>query len=185
MHNRNRTLTFLCLLGALLTAGSAQAAQPIDFPLYPLDGGQQQLSDYRGSWVVLNYWATWCPPCRKELPELDLFHEQHHETNAVVLGINTEDISDQDLKMFIERQFLSYPMFRQDAAAPTPFGPLDGLPTTFLISPAGEAVAVQTGGVTADLLEHFIDTYKPDPEPTADDKGSEPASGGRDAPAER
>jgi len=177
MHNRNRTLAFFCLLGALLTAGIAQAAEPMDFPLYPLDGEQQQLSDYRGRWVVLNYWATWCPPCRKELPELDLFHEKHHETNAVVLGINTEDISDDELKLFIDRQFLSFPMFRQDAAAPTPFGPLDGLPTTFLISPDGEAVAVQTGGVTADLLEHFIDNYQPDPAPEtiADGKDSEPA----------
>jgi len=153
----------LWLLAALLSSSLlnslAQAAEPMDFALTTLSGKQQQLSDYRGRWVVINYWATWCPPCRKELPELDLFNEKHHNQDAVVLGINFEDIADDELKDFIDNQFLSYPMFRQDPDKRTPFGHLNGLPTTYVIDPDGIAVARETGGITADMLDQFIAHY--------------------------
>lgn len=146
------------LLSHLAALSIAVAAEPIDFTLSTLSGEQQKLSDYRGRWVVVNYWATWCPPCRKELPELDLFNESHKD-DAVVLGINFEDIPTAELRQFIDEQFLSYPMFRERPSRKTAFGPLSGLPTTYLINPAGVTVAMQTGGVTADMLDTFITHY--------------------------
>ena len=163
----------LWLLTTLLIPATATATEPLDFPLTTLSGEQQQLSDYRGRWVIVNYWATWCPPCRKEMPELDLFHENHHETDAVVLGINYEKISDEELRQFIDKQFLSFPMYRQPVNHATPFGRLNGLPTTFVISPDGVPVAVETGGITADMLEHFIANY---PLPEDDNSDTKTAS---------
>ena len=165
MTRRHQLPASLWLITALLLPTLATAAKPLDFTLTTLDGEQQQLADYRGRWVIVNYWATWCPPCRKELPELDIFHENHHQTDAVVLGINYEDISDDELREFIDKQFLSYPMFRQPDNQSTPFGRLNGLPTTFVIDPDGVPVAVETGGITADMLEQFIRNYPRKAEP--------------------
>jgi len=156
-------LTLLC---NLLTAPAAMAAEPKDFTLTTLSGEKQRLSDYRGRWVVVNYWATWCPPCRKELPELDLFNE-HHQDDAVVLGINFEDISEQELQQFVDEQFLSFPMFRERPSRETAFGRLSGLPTTYLLNPEGVPVAMHTGGITADMLDFFIDNYLPEDETLA------------------
>ncbi|MEW8429404.1 MAG: TlpA family protein disulfide reductase, partial [gamma proteobacterium symbiont of Ctena orbiculata] len=66
------------------------AAETVDFELPGLDGKRYRLSDYRGKWVLVNYWATWCPSCREELPELEVFHNNHKDTDAVVLGVAME-----------------------------------------------------------------------------------------------
>ena len=57
-----------------------------------LSGKMRSLEDYRGKWVIVNYWATWCPPCQEEIPDLVDFHDSHKDTDAVVLGVNFEDI---------------------------------------------------------------------------------------------
>jgi len=153
-------LSAMLLTGLLIAGSAAHADEAIDFPITTLAGEQQRLSDYRGRWVVVNYWATWCPPCRKELPELDLFNEQHKD-DAVVLGINFEDISTQELQQFVDEQFLSFPMFHQRPSRSTPFGRLSGLPTTYVLNPEGVPVAMHSGGITADMLDFFINHYQP------------------------
>lgn len=158
-----------CIALALMltpTLSPGQAAETIDFPLHPLAGEQQSLSDYRGRWVIVNYWATWCPPCRKEIPELDMFNE-NHQKDAVVLGINFEDIALPELKTFVDQQFISYPIFHQSPQRLTPFGRMSGLPTTYVVNPEGVPVAMQSGGITADRLEQFIARYRAEhPTPT-------------------
>ena len=76
------------------------AGQP-DFALPDLDGKIHRLSDYRGKWVVVNYWATWCPPCLEEIPELEDFYSEHHKRDAIVVGINYEDSDPAYLKSFV------------------------------------------------------------------------------------
>ncbi|MGD2081566.1 MAG: TlpA disulfide reductase family protein [Chromatiales bacterium] len=148
----------LVLHPALVAAG-----QP-DFVLPDLDGREHRLSDYRGKWVLVNYWATWCPPCLEEMPELEIFHDAHKDDDALVLGINMEDISVGRLRAFVEAQFLSYPILRERPAARTAFGPLDAMPTSYLVDPGGEVVAKQVGAVTAEALERFIESRRPDGE---------------------
>jgi len=151
----------LGLCAVLLAAQQSQAAEGVDFALPDMDGKRHQLSDYRGKWVLVNYWATWCPPCRKELPELEVFHNGS-EGRAVVLGVNTEDIELGPLREFVEEQFLSFPIL---LAGPMPerdkrVGPIPGLPTSYLVSPRGEVVARQTGPVTAEAIRRFIESYE-------------------------
>ncbi|MDH5180388.1 MAG: TlpA family protein disulfide reductase [Gammaproteobacteria bacterium] len=143
----------------LLTACSLQAT-PIEFSAYDLNGKLHKLSDYRGKWVVVNYWATWCPPCLDEIPELVEFHEKHRDKDAVVLGINHEDVSKEELKSFVEQYFISYPVLKAKPGVSSPFGMIHGLPTTFLIDPNGEMVAGKTGGVTQQDLEEAINEFK-------------------------
>jgi thiol-disulfide isomerase/thioredoxin len=153
----SRYLLAVCLWGVACAAGAAGTA---DFTLPDLNGQQHRLSDYRGKWVLVNYWATWCPPCREELPELEVFYSQA-DGDAVVLGVNMEAIDQAELKAFVEEQFLSYPIL---VAGPNPgpeqrIGAVRGLPTSYLVSPQGEVVARREGAVTADAIRKFIDGY--------------------------
>ncbi|MDJ0807652.1 MAG: TlpA disulfide reductase family protein [Gammaproteobacteria bacterium] len=136
------------------------AAEPVDFELPGLDGETHRLSDYRGKWVLVNYWATWCPPCREELPELEVFYNNHKDEDAVVIGVAMENIDEDRLRKFVEKQFLSFPILMSKPVARSELGAIPGLPTSFLINPKGEVTARQVGPVTAEDLEEFIKNYQ-------------------------
>lgn len=158
--DRKKDLMSLLLATLLVFAGStSHADQAPDFTLPDLNGKQHKLSDYRGKWVLVNYWATWCPPCREELPELEVFYSTDKE-KVVVLGVNLEDIDRGALKLFVEEQFLSYPILRAKANESQLVGVVTGLPTSYLITPDGEVVARQVGPVTAENIRQFIDNYE-------------------------
>lgn len=139
----------------ILTVWAAVATASSDYLLHDLDGKAHKLSDYQGKWVIINYWATWCPPCREEIPELILFHEKHKDHDAVVLGVNMQDVAVGELRQFIDDNFISYPIFAGSPQMDT-VGPVPGLPTTYLIAPDGHLAARQVGGVTAKTIEDFI-----------------------------
>jgi thiol-disulfide isomerase/thioredoxin len=140
----------------LLLNNPLHAAGAVDFTLPDIDGKQQKLSDFRGKWVVVNYWATWCPPCVAEIPELVDFHEAHKNKDAVVVGVNFEEIETPKLREFVDSYFMSYPILRMKPAPRSTLGLIEGLPTSFLISPSGMLVAQQSGQITAKLIEEFI-----------------------------
>lgn len=145
------------ILGLLIWTGMA-AANP-DFALTDLDGKQHRLSDYRGKWVVVNYWATWCPPCLEEIPELVAFHDKHKDSDAVVLGVSMEKVKSEKLRQFVEENFVTYPVLPGSPGMDT-IGPVPGLPTTYLVAPDGRLVARQVGGVTAAGIETFMNNSK-------------------------
>ncbi len=154
MKKVNRLLGVL--VGWLFLAGALQA-EPLDFTLPSVDGKQISLSDYRGKWVIVNYWATWCPPCLEEIPDLMTFHERFHDQDAVVIGVNHENIPLPQLNAFIDNYFVSYPVVRTNGIDPAHERlPIGGLPTTYIISPEGEPVARQVGTITSDVIEDFI-----------------------------
>lgn len=132
----------------------------VDMTLTDLDGKESRISDYLGKWVVVNYWATWCPPCREEMPELQAFHDKHADTDGVVLGVNTEVINPQQVQEFLDDFFISYPNFISGPVSETALGRVPGLPTTFLISPEGSVEARQIGGVTREMIENFIKKWE-------------------------
>lgn len=146
----------LALLLTFFLAAAPALAEPVDFSLPSLDGKLSKLSDYRGKWVVVNYWATWCPPCVAEMPELDAFHNSYKDKNAVVIGVNMESIDREILKDFVEAQMVSYPILQGKPAVKTELGKVPGMPTTYLVSPEGEVVARQVGMVNKEMLESFI-----------------------------
>lgn len=162
MWNRNGFKSFLMglLLASLCLGGTLAHAEAMDFELPDIAGKKHRLSDYRGKWVVVNYWATWCPPCLTEIPELQDFHDSHANGDAVVLGINFEDIDPRTLQNFVEDYFISYPVLREMPGRSSVMGGIPGLPTTFVISPEGEILARQVGGVTAEMLDEFISERK-------------------------
>ena len=133
----------------------------VEMPLTDTHGNKVNLSNYQGKWIVVNYWATWCPPCIIEMPELQAFHDRHAATDdAIVLGINTELIGEQQLQRFLDDYFITYPIFVSKPTQQSELGLIPGLPTTFLVTPQGKVVARQVGPVTEEMIEQFIKKFQ-------------------------
>lgn len=143
-------------LFATILLGISALAHATGYTLPDLDGRLQSLDQYRGKWVVVNYWATWCGTCRKELPDLIALHEKHRNGNIVVVGINFEEIDRQKLNDFVTAQAIPYPVLRSEPVRKTPLGPVPALPTTYIIDPTGKTVAGEIGFVTRQNLEDYI-----------------------------
>ena len=156
------SISKIVILAASLYCAYVQA-EPVQFNLTDIQGKNHTVKNYSGKWLIVNYWATWCPPCQDEIPELVAFHDKHTAKDAQVLGIDFEEVDDKSLRKFIEENFISYSIVKAKPAASSPFGPIYGLPTTFLISPKGEVVASKTGGVTRKDLEDSIEYFKQQP----------------------
>ncbi len=142
------------------TAYSAQLKEDIKF--IDLDGNESMLSDYKGKWVIVNLWATWCPPCLVEIPDLIMFHEAHKDKDAIVIGVNYEDIAISKVKAFAEEQMINFPIVRFEGkmdGITSPFGRVYGLPATYMVAPDGQVVAARTGMVDQKMLEGFMAKY--------------------------
>ena len=147
---------------ALLLAGLVQAsAAPVSFAQTDVNGKSHSLAAERGKWVVINVWATWCPPCRRELPELAAFARKHAHSDIRVWGLSVDQAkSAAELSMFAEDQKIGYPIFKVSPRQLQVFGGVRGIPTTFLVNPKGEVVAHHTGAITAKMLQKMIDRYR-------------------------
>jgi thiol-disulfide isomerase/thioredoxin len=146
----------LLVLIAALFAALPLAAEEVDFTLPDVAGNSVSLSDFRGKWVIVNYWATWCPPCLEEIPDLVSLYEENRDS-VVVLGVNYEEVNQEYLEEFVDSHMMSYPVVRSDPVPVTPLGPVLGLPTTYIISPQGERMARQEGPVTRESIEAYLE----------------------------
>lgn len=161
--NSTGFMGFLFMIALSLMTSLAQA-EPQDIEFVDLEGKNVNLSDFRGQWVIVNIWATWCPPCIKEMPDLTFFHEKYKNDGAIVLGVNYENIAVEKINNFTEELMITFPIVRfKDIdlnANKTPFGPLRGLPSTYMVAPSGHIVAGRAGLVDQELLESFIKEYE-------------------------
>lgn len=148
------------LLGfGLLSKGEAQIAvgDPVPDRALPVLGGEreQSIGDYRGRWVLVNLWASWCDPCREEAPELERFWQRFRGRGVTVLGIDVQDNS-EDALAFAREHRLTYPQLRSvgdergDAFGST------GVPENFLVDPKGRLALIWRGPVDERFLEERV-----------------------------
>ena len=149
---KNKRLTRF-LLGCVLCAMTGLAAAA-GFTFQDTQGKQHSLAGYKGKWVLVNFWATWCPPCVEEIPDLSALHDKHKD--LVVLGVAMDYRNGQEVKDFAEQLFVSYPVILGTQASAAQVGPISGLPTTYLYNPQGKLVAYNVGAITRKAIENYI-----------------------------
>jgi thiol-disulfide isomerase/thioredoxin len=148
-------LALLALAQAGLPARAAADAAPIELLVRTLDHGDWSVEAHRGHWVVVNYWATWCAPCRKEMPELDALHRENPQVE--VLGLAFEEIDEADMRAFLEERPVAYPISLVDVfEPPAAFEVPRGMPMTYLLDPEGRIAHRWLGPVTREDIEARI-----------------------------
>lgn len=125
-------------------------------PLPQLEGnGTGSLAAYKGRWVLVNFWASWCEPCKQEAPTLERFQRRHGGPEFTVLGIDSRDLSD-DGQAFVKRYGLSYPQLRDgDGGAAHEYG-TTGVPENYLIGPGGKVRWLVHGPVDEEYLQDSV-----------------------------
>ena len=146
-----RAARFIALLLAALFASHVYAG---GWSLKDTDGVKYKLADQKGKWVVVNFWAPWCPPCLAELPELNNLQQQHKD--VLVIGVSVQYNRKQEVTDMVKKLSVTYPIVYGDEDVAADFGGIEGLPTTFLYSPDGKLVSKQDGPVTQKSLEQAM-----------------------------
>ena len=142
-------------LAGLLLALAASWVQAADFKVTDTDGKIHTLSGYKGKWVLVNYWATWCPPCLEEIPDLIALYE-NKKNNLVVIGVAMDYRNAKQVTDFAKGLLVEYPIVLGNAQVVRQIGPVQGLPTTYLYNPEGKMVAQQVGLITRAAVESYI-----------------------------
>ena len=143
---------FMVMLLSLITL--AYAAD--DFLLNDTTGKKHTLSQYKGKWVIVNYWATWCPPCLEEVPDLVALYDAHKNKDVMVFGVAFDYESANDVAKYVDDMLMSYPIVLGDDAVKKQIGSADVLPTTYIYNPQGRLVKTKRGLVTKKYLEAII-----------------------------
>ncbi len=182
----NKTFAATFMLAGLLIAGVAfyffqyqqQADEPpvvvedaapvveerqrIDFSLPDLDGNVHKLSDWDGKARLVNFWATWCAPCRREIPLLKSTQEAHAEDNLQVIGIAVDSL--EPVQIYAEETNFNYPILigQEDAMAAAEASGLEfiGMPFTMVIAPGGELLKTHIGEIVEMHIEKILDVFE-------------------------
>ena len=138
-------------------AGAQRAENPApDFTLQDLDGNTVSLSDYRGKTVIIDFWATWCPPCIFQVPELNKLWEAHRQRGDVmVIGVSVDVDGPEVVRPWIEEQGVDYTIVMGTVELAEKFGAM-GFPTLALVRPDGSLDSLHVGLIEYDDLEELV-----------------------------
>ena len=126
-------------------------------PDYKLAGGDSgNLDSFLGKWLVINYWADWCPPCIKEMPELESFYLENKE-DVLVLAYNFDRLEGEELEEQIKRFAVNVPSILTDPGELFGWSSPPSLPATYVLNPEGELIHTLIGPQTQESLESYID----------------------------
>jgi peroxiredoxin len=158
----------LCCLLLLLACTSPQAGQTLtplpgampapDFELQDTDGKLHRLSDYRGKTVIINFWTTWCPPCREEIPSMNRAWQQLRQEDVVMMAVNMGEDEDT-IFVFTADYPAEFPLLLDRDGAVIAQWPVKGLPTTYIIAPDGRIAYRAIGGRNWDDSD-ILDTLR-------------------------
>jgi thiol-disulfide isomerase/thioredoxin len=127
-----------------------------DFELQDLNGNPVRLSDFQGKAIVLDFWATWCGPCRREIPWLIQFQKQYGPQGLQVIGVSMDDGGRDAIDPFVRRAGINYIVVLGDNRLGSLYGGVEVLPTTFYISRDGNVLAFAKGLTSKSVIEQNI-----------------------------
>lgn len=127
-----------------------------DTQFYYLDGSRHSESEYRGQWLVVNFWAEWCGPCLEEVPELNKLAESASELNLSIIGISYDHLTNWELDSIVKKWDIQYPVMATDPIPLLSFEMPNTLPTNYIISPKGELVKILQGKQTLESLKSSL-----------------------------
>ena len=137
------------------TPGAEGTAAPA-FALPDLDGKVVSNTDFLGKVVVLDFWATWCPPCKKEIPELIALQKKYHDQGLEIVGLSLDDNGAKDVKPFADEYGINYTMLIATHQTANDYGGIPGIPTTFVVDRSGKIVKRYMGYTDPEVFEAAI-----------------------------
>jgi cytochrome c biogenesis protein CcmG/thiol:disulfide interchange protein DsbE len=132
-------------------AGTAK----LDFVLKDHNDVPVKMADYKGKVVILNFWATWCGPCKEEIPTFVELYDRYKDKGLVIVGVSIDDSVEQ-LRPFMKEWRMQYPVLQMNADIETAYGPFYGVPMTFFIARDGSICRKHMGPVTKEQFEREI-----------------------------
>ena len=121
-----------------------------------MDGKTVKSSDFKGKVVLLDFWATWCGPCRAEIPSFIALQDKYRKDGLVVVGVSLDEEGPSVVKPFMKRNKINYPIVMADTRIADLFGGVEGIPTTFVIDRDGKIAAKHVGLTSKSAFEKEI-----------------------------
>jgi thiol-disulfide isomerase/thioredoxin len=147
----------LAVVALSLAAPGARAGGTLapQFSVRGLDGKHLRLSDYRGRPVILDFWATWCAPCRASMPHLDALQTRYREQGLIVIGLSVDDAPAKNVRHFADRLGVDFRLAMADEKVLEQYGPIRAIPTTVFINRKGEVVRRVVGYIDSETIEAY------------------------------
>jgi len=182
-NNKLYSISIACVIGILCTActhkqsarpksdppktHAASAASSVDsskkklknapdFTLTDRKGNKFTLSDHKGQVVVLNFWATWCPPCRHEIPDFIKIQKQLRDKGVLFVGVSVDRNGWKVVRPFAKKFGINYPIVVDNGSVTQKYGPFRGIPTTFIINKKGKIRYAVTGMINGKALKPVL-----------------------------
>jgi cytochrome c biogenesis protein CcmG/thiol:disulfide interchange protein DsbE len=149
-------LTLMIATNGILSFASDKSAP--DFTLTDLSGNSISLSDFKGKVIFVNFWATWCPPCRQEIPDFIEFYKENKDSGAVILGVSV-DKSTNEVRDFVEEYKINYPIVMATNEMVKDYKPGRYIPTTIIVDTDGMIQGKKVGIMDKATLEHYLKEY--------------------------